>query len=144
MSEQTRAHEEMRLQMDYAHIQTLKGIDANQAIAREQATVLSHALQQAKIEIVGGDGDYFEKFMNSLSLGKSIDGAISKSTLLSQATKDHRSGKRDLVTDVKEIVGALGGASAEVRDLSVTSLIQQLLASGKTDKAGLKKLVDGM
>ena len=144
MSEQTRAHEELRLQMDYAHIQTLKGIDANQAIAREQASVLGRALQQAKIEIVGGDGDYFEKFMNSLSLGKSIDGAISKSTLLSQATKDHRSGKRDLVTDVKDIVGALGGASAEVRDLSVTTLIQQLLASGKTDKAALKKLVDGL
>ena len=144
MSEQTRAHEELRLQMDYAHIQTLKGIDANQAIAREQATVLGRALQQAKIEIVGGDGDYFEKFMNSLSLGKSIDGAISKSTLLSQATKDHRSGKRDLVTDVKEMVSALGGASAEVRDLSVSTLIQQLLASGKTDKAALKKLVDGL
>jgi uncharacterized membrane protein YqiK len=143
MSEQTRAHEESRMQMDYAHIQVLKGMEANQAIAREQATVLARALQQAKIEIVGGDGDYFEKFMNSLSLGKGIDGAISKSALLSQATKDHRSGKRDLVTDVKELVGALGNASSEARDLSVTAMIQQLLSSGKIDKAGLKKLVDG-
>jgi uncharacterized membrane protein YqiK len=144
MSEQTRAHEELRLQMDYAHIQTLKSIEANQAIAREQASVLARALQQAKIEIVGGDGAYFEKFMNSLSVGKGIDGAISKSALLTQATKDHRSGKRDLVTDVKEIVGALGGASAEVRDLSVTTLIQQLLADGKTDKTALRKLLDGL
>jgi uncharacterized membrane protein YqiK len=144
MSEQTRAHEELRMQMDYSHIQTLKGIDANQAIAREQATVLARALQQAKIEIVGGDGDYFEKFMNSLSLGKGIDGAISKSQLLTQATKAHRSGERDLLTDIKEIVSALGGASSEVRDLSVSTLIQQLLSSGKTDKAALRKLLDSL
>jgi uncharacterized membrane protein YqiK len=144
MSEQTRAHEELRMQMDYAHIQALKGMDANQAIAKEQAAVLARALQQAKIEIVGGDGDYFQKFMNSLSLGKGIDGAISKSELLSQATKEHRAGKRDLIGDVKDIVGALGNASSEVRDLSVTTLIQQLLTSGKTDKAALRKLIDGL
>lgn len=144
MSEQTRAHEELRMQMDYAHIQTLKGIDANQLIAKEQAQVLARALQQAKIEIVGGEGDYFNKFMNSLSIGKGIDGAISKSQLLSQATKGHRAGTRDLIADVKEIVGALGNASAEVRDLSVSTLIQQLLSEGKTDKAALKKLVEGL
>ena len=144
MSEQTRAHEELRMQMDYSHIQTLKGIDANQVIAKEQAQVLARALQQAKIEIVGGEGEYFNKFMNSLSIGKGIDGAISKSQLLTQATKGHRAGTRDLVADVKEIVGALGGASAEVRDLSLSTLIQQLMADGKTDKAALKKLVDGL
>ncbi|MCB1626791.1 MAG: hypothetical protein KDI48_03615 [Xanthomonadales bacterium] len=135
MSPDTRAHEEKRMELDYAHAQTLKHIEANQAIAREQAAVLAQALQKANIEIVGGDGEYFERFMRSLSLGKSIDGTIAKSTLLSQATADHRSGKRDLVDDAERLIKALGGADA-VRDLSIAKLAQKLAKDGRHEELG--------
>jgi hypothetical protein len=141
MSPETRAHEEQRMQLDYSHAETLRGIEANTAIAKEQATVLARALQQAKIEIVGGDGDYFESFMRSLSLGKAIDGTVGKSQLLAKAFADHKAGKRDLIQDAKELVAAVGGADA-VRDLSVAALMQKLVASGKTKELEmLKKLV---
>ena len=141
MSPETRAHEEQRMQLDYSHAETLRGIEANTAIAKEQATVLGRALQQAKIEIVGGDGDYFESFMRSLSLGKAIDGTVGKSQLLAKAFADHKAGKRDLIQDAKELVAAVGGADA-VRDLSVAALMQKLVASGRTkDVDLLQKLI---
>lgn len=141
MSPEIRAHEEQRMQLDYSHAQALKAIDANESIAREQADVLAKALGTAKIEIVGGDGEYFERFMRSLSIGKAIDGTIGQSQLLSQAFADHKAGKRDLVTDAKELVASLGGADA-VRDLSVAALMQKLAAGGKTkDVETLKRLL---
>ncbi|MCB1637034.1 MAG: hypothetical protein KDI51_20765, partial [Xanthomonadales bacterium] len=74
-------------------------------------------------------------FMRSLSLGKSIDGTIAKSTLLSQATADHRSGKRDLVDDAERLIKALGGADA-VRDLSIAKLAQKLAKDGRHEELG--------
>lgn len=140
MSADTRAHEEQRMQLDYAHAQRLKSIEANQAIAREQAEVLSKALGAAKIEIVGGDGEYFERFMRSLSLGKAIDGTVDKSDLLSKALAEHKAGKRDLIADARELIAALGGADA-VRDLSIAGLMQKLTASGRHgDVETLKRL----
>ncbi|UXI68270.1 SPFH domain-containing protein [Tahibacter amnicola] len=134
MSEETRAHEEQRMQLDYAHAVTMKGIDANQAIARDQAEVLAKALSVANIEIVGGDGAYFERFMRSLSLGKAIDGTVDKSALLSQALAEHKAGKRDLIADARELIAAIGGADA-LRDLSVANLAQRLGA--KASDGGL-------
>jgi hypothetical protein len=131
MSAETRAHEEQRMQLDYAHAQRLKSIEANQAIAREQAEVLSKALQASKIEIVGGDGEYFERFMRSLSLGRSIDGTVDRSALLSTALAEHKAGKRDLIADARELIAALGGAEA-VRDLSIAGLAQKLTATGRS------------
>ncbi|MDC8014643.1 hypothetical protein [Tahibacter soli] len=141
MSADTRAHEEQRMQLDYAHAENLKRIEANTSIAREQAQILSTALGAAKIEIVGGDGEYFERFMRSLAIGRSIDGTVDRSALLSQAFADHKSGKRDLIADARDLIAAVGGADA-VRDLSVAALMQKLTAAGKGKEAEqLKKLL---
>ena len=44
--------------------------------------MLGKALANAKIDIVGGDGDYFDRFVNAMSIGKGIDGVIAKSHTL--------------------------------------------------------------
>ncbi|SPZ04128.1 Uncharacterised protein [Proteus mirabilis] len=49
-------------------------IEANKEIAREQADVLAAALSKTNIEIVGGDGNFFNTFSKALSLGKAVDG----------------------------------------------------------------------
>ena len=141
MSEEIRAHEEQRMRLDYTHAENLKAIDANQSIAREQAEVLGKAIEHSKIEIVGGDGEYFERFMRSLSIGKAIDGTVDHSKLLSQAFAEHKAGKRDLINDARELVAAVGGAEA-MRDLSVAALMQKLVAGGRAkDVDALKNLL---
>ncbi|KQV51011.1 MULTISPECIES: flotillin family protein [unclassified Duganella] len=130
MSAETRAHEEFRMQLELANEQALKGIDAQTMVAREQAEVLGKALQNAKIDIVGGDGNYFDSFVRALSVGRGIDAAIEKSKTLQIGLKDHLSGERDMLNDLRGLVGALGGSSGELQNLSVASLLAKVSREG--------------
>ncbi|MFM9880470.1 MAG: flotillin family protein [Burkholderiaceae bacterium] len=133
MSPETRDHEEFRMRLEMLHVETLKGIEAQMVIAKEQAEVLGKALANAKIEMVGGDGSYFDRFVNALAVGKGIDGAIAKSDTLKIALKDHLNGDRNMVDDVGRLVGALGDSSSELKDLAIVSLLNK---NGKDGKAG--------
>ncbi|MEW5788821.1 MAG: hypothetical protein AB1899_13305 [Pseudomonadota bacterium] len=144
MDPETRAHEEFRMRLENAHVETLKGIEAQSGIAREQAEVLGTALANAKIDIVGGQGDYFERFVNALAVGKGIDGAIAKSGTLQVALKDHLSGERDMVGDLRDIVGALGSSAGELQNLSVAALMGRVMRDGnEQQKAALGTLLEG-
>jgi len=79
MSEQARDHEEFRMSLETAFKEAIASLDAGKEIARDNAEVLSTALQKAKIDIVGGEGHFFDTFSKSLSLGKAIDGVAQKS-----------------------------------------------------------------
>ncbi|WP_163832376.1 hypothetical protein [Spartinivicinus ruber] len=84
MSEVAREHEEFRMKLDTSHAEKMAEIDISKDIAAHQAQVLSEAMKQAKIDIVGGGGDYFDSFVKSLSVGKAIDGAVEKSSTIQQ------------------------------------------------------------
>ncbi|GAB2884271.1 flotillin family protein [Uliginosibacterium flavum] len=144
MSQDTREHEEFRMQLERAHTETMAGIEAQTGIAKEQAEVLGAALSHAKIDIVGGQGDYFDSFVRALSIGKGIDGAISKSDTLKIGLKDHLSGERDMVGDVRDIIGALGGSAGEIQNLSVAALLTKVARDGNdSQKAALQTLIEG-
>ena len=144
MSEDTRAHEEFRMKLERAHTETLKAIEAQSGIAREQAEVLGSALAKANIDIVGGQGDYFERFVNALAVGKGIDGAISKSNTLQVGLREHLDGERNMVEDLKDLVGALGDASGSLQNLSVAALVGKVAKEGSAgQKAALQTLLDG-
>ncbi len=85
MDDKVREHEEFRMGLDMSHVENMRAIEANTGIAETQAKVLAEALREANIDIVGGNGDFLEKFMSSLSVGKAIDGAIGKSDILQAA-----------------------------------------------------------
>ena len=82
LSDNARAHEEFRIQIEKNLEQALAQIAAGKDIAREQAEVLSAALSKANIDIVGGEGAFFDSFAKSLSVGKFIEGAAGKSPLV--------------------------------------------------------------
>lgn len=141
MSQETREHEEYRMRLERAHLETLKQIEAQQHIAKEQAEVLGVALKNAKIDIVGGQGDYFDSFVRALSVGKGIDGAVAKSDTLRVAFKDQLAGERDVVEDVKQILGAAGQSAGELQNLSVSALIARVMQSGTdSQKQALQQL----
>ena len=79
MSEDARSHEEFRMTLEIALKETLASIEAGKEISRENAEVLATALREAKIDIVGGEGHFFDTFAKSLSMGKAIDGLTQKS-----------------------------------------------------------------
>ncbi len=145
MSGETRAHEEFRMQLEKAHVETVKGIDAQTSIAREQAEVLGTALANAKIDIVGGQGDYFDRFVGALAVGKGIDGVVNKSKTLQVAFKDQLSGERDVVPDLQNLLGALGSSSGELQNLTVAGLLSKVMREGNdSQKAALQTLLQGL
>jgi uncharacterized membrane protein YqiK len=145
MSTDTREHEEFRMQLEKSHTETMKGIDAQTSIARQQAEVLGTALGNAKIDIVGGQGDYFDRFVNALSIGKGIDGVIAKSNTLQVGLKDHLKGERDMVSDVRDLIGALGSSSGELQQLTLAGLVAKVARDGSDQqKAALDTLMQGL
>ena len=79
MSDTARDHEEFRLKIEKEFERAMAEIAANEKVSIEQAQAMATALAKAKIDIVGGDGDFFKSFSRSLSLGKSIEGVVGKS-----------------------------------------------------------------
>jgi len=79
MTGETREHEEFRMSLDTALKETMASIDAGKDIAKENAEILSIALEKAHIDIVGGEEHFFDNFAKALSIGKAIDGLADKS-----------------------------------------------------------------
>jgi len=141
MDEKTRAHEEYRLKVDTAHNETMAGIEMAREVAELNGKVFAEAVKQANIDIVGGDGEFFERYMQALSVGKAIDGAVAKSDLLKMTFKDHLSGKANLMEDVKQIAANLG--SDDLQNLSVAAFLNKLMAKGSgEDKAKVRALLE--
>ena len=79
MSEDARSHEEFRMTLETALKETIASIEAGKEISRENADVLATALKESSIDIVGGEGHFFDTFSKSLSYGKALDGIVGKS-----------------------------------------------------------------
>ena len=82
LSDSARQHEEFRMQLEKNFEEAMAAIAANKDIAKDQAEVLATALAKAKIEIVGGERDFFNSFAKSLSVGKAIEGVVGKSPVV--------------------------------------------------------------
>ncbi|RNF82378.1 flotillin family protein [Montanilutibacter psychrotolerans] len=82
LSDDARQHEEFRMQLEKSFEQAMAGIEANKEIAKEQSDVLAAALSKANIDIVGGEGAFFDSFAKALSVGKAIEGVAGKSPIV--------------------------------------------------------------
>ncbi|VAW67559.1 Inner membrane protein YqiK [hydrothermal vent metagenome] len=143
MDENTRSHEEYRMNLDLTHEQTMERIKSNVEIAHDQAEVLSTALGDANIDIVGGNGEYFEKFVNALAVGKSIDGVADKSKIVSKAIEGHMSGDESFIGDIKDIVSGLSNGSGNIQNLTVSAFLSQVMKTGTAEQQDLIKQLMG-
>ena len=96
-----RGHEEFRLRLDKEKSVELEKIRARKEVVAAQAQILAQAMGNARINIVGGDGQFLERFMSAISMGQSVDGALEQSETL-----------RDLVQSLMNGNGGAGLAEA--------------------------------
>jgi len=78
----SRQHEEFRLTLEQQKTIALESIRARKDVAGVQAEVLRSAFEHAKINIVGGDGQFFERFIRAVTVGQSIEGVLDQSDTL--------------------------------------------------------------
>jgi uncharacterized membrane protein YqiK len=75
----SRGHEEFRLRLDKERTVELETIHAKKDVAAAQAQILAQAFSNAKFNIVGGDGQFFDRFVKAVSVGQAIDGVMESS-----------------------------------------------------------------
>ena len=80
-----REHEEYRLRLDADRAIALESIKARVQMAENQARVMAETMGHADIKIVGGDGQFFDRFVKAVSLGSSIDGVFDSSDVVRTA-----------------------------------------------------------
>lgn len=88
LDESGRGHEEFRLRLEKERAVELESIHARREIVAAQAKILAEAMSQAKINIVGGDGKFFERFISAISLGQAVEGTLGESETLRALVKE--------------------------------------------------------
>ncbi len=123
-----RDFEEFKLRLGKDERIQLAAIDVNRKVAEYQADVLAEAMKAAKIEMIGGDGAFMDKFFKSISLAKSVDGFVDHSQVM-QSLSNGGDGKA-LLQQLRSLIAESGIGVKDLKDLSVAALLTRL-ASGK-------------
>ena len=131
-----REHEEFRIQLEKNKEIELAAINARKDIAKAQAYILKEAFSHANINIVGGDGQFFDKFVNAVSLGKSIDGAVENSSSLQAALGDYLNGSKSLPQDIKDVLTRPALSPGDIQSLSISGVLGKLMTSADGDMKG--------
>ncbi|MCA9169750.1 MAG: flotillin family protein [Planctomycetales bacterium] len=123
-------HEEFKLRLEKDKQIEIAAIDAQQTISTQQATVLAEAMRSAKIDIVGGDGQFFDQIAGAVRGAKSIDRFVQHSQITSHVKDALFGGNTDEFREqLRHYVTQLNLSAGDLRDLSVAALVSKLLAS---------------
>ncbi|MEU0986067.1 flotillin family protein [Streptomyces sp. NPDC005953] len=140
LDEASRAHEEYRLRLEAEKDIRLAGLDVQRQIAEAQATVLATGLENADIDIVGGDSIFFDRLVQSISLGKGLDGFVQHSQTAQTLAGPWLDGSSSFTDDVTAILGSV--STSDVQNLTVSALLMQLMKSGGEHSGQLRQLLD--
>ena len=124
-----REHEEFKLELNKEKEIELAAINVRKDIAAEQAQVLSEALKQANIDIVGGDGAFFDKIIHSITDGKAIDRTVYSSQALTDVKETFFNGDPEYFkTEFAKWVKQFGISSEDVRNLTIAGVLGKMIA----------------
>ncbi|MCH2223499.1 MAG: flotillin family protein [Crocinitomicaceae bacterium] len=129
-------HEEFKLRLDKNKEVELAQIDIQKEIAAAQATVLSSALESAKIDIVGGEPVFFDKIIGAISNAKVVDQYADKSEIIN-TVKTQLLSSQNGVTIIDKIKGLITTSSiktADIKNLTVSALLLRLIKAAKSDE----------
>ena len=127
--EEAREHEEFRLRLDKEKEVELESIRINRHIAEAQAEILKEAFATAKINIVGGDGQFFERFIKAVSVGQSVDGFVDNSESARKVFQEYLSGERGLPQDLVDVLSRPALGADDLQNLSIAALIGKMMTS---------------
>jgi uncharacterized membrane protein YqiK len=146
-NEAGKTHEEFKLKLQKDLEVELADINVRKDIAGEQAKLVSEGLKHAKIDIVGGENRFFERLVNSITVGKQVDRAVVNSDVLQQM-KDAVMGDDPDETGKKihAFVERFGLSSEAVKNLSVSALMLKLIdmAGGDDERQSLQRVFDNV
>lgn len=133
-------HEEFKLRLQKERDVELAAIHVQRDVAQANAAVVSEALKTAKIDIVGGENDFFEKIVRSIGTGKSVDRMVQNSATLTDIKETFFNGDPEhFKTQLRQWVADFGLKTEDLKNLTLSALLAKLVAS--TDDAGVKATI---
>ncbi|GHE63103.1 flotillin family protein [Streptomyces capitiformicae] len=140
LDEASRGHEEYRLRLEAEKEVRLAGLDVQRQVAEAQATVLATGLENADINIVGGESVFFDRLVSSIALGKGVDGFVQHSETARALAGPWLDGTASFTDDLSRVLGSV--STADVRDLTVSALLMKLMKTGGANAGQLQQLLD--
>ncbi|MFD8427818.1 SPFH domain-containing protein [Streptomyces coelicoflavus] len=140
LDDASRGHEEYRLRLEAEKDIRLAGLDVQRQVAEAQATVLATGLENADIDIVGGDTVFFDRLMSSVALGKGVDGFVKHSETAQALAGPWLDGSSNFTDDLTRVLGSF--STGDVQNLTVSALLMKLMKSGGTDAGQMQRLLD--
>ncbi|MER5476011.1 flotillin family protein [Streptomyces sp. NPDC002734] len=140
LDDASRTHEEYRLRLEAEKDIRLAGLDVQRQVAEAQATVLATGLENADINIVGGESVFLDRLVSSVSLGKGIDSFVQSSQTAQALGGAWLDGTSSFTEDLTRMVGSV--STGDVRDLTVSALLTRLMTSGGDGDGRLRSLLD--
>lgn len=138
-------HEEFKLNLNKDLEVELAEINVQKDIAEEQAKIVGEALKSARIDIVGGDNNFFNRLVNSITTGKQVDRVVENSEVLEDVKGALiGDGQEDTKLKIKEFVSKFGLSSDDVKNLTVSALMLKLLSLSDEDSKGLLQSINKM
>ncbi|MGA5167503.1 MULTISPECIES: SPFH domain-containing protein [Streptomyces] len=128
LDEASRTHEEYRLRLEAEKDIRLAGLDVQRQVAEAQAAVLATGLENADINIVGGESAFFDRIVGAISLGKSVDGFMDGSQTARALAGPWLDGSASFTEDVTKVLGSV--STADVQNLTVSALLMKLMPAG--------------
>lgn len=116
-------------------------------IAGRQAEVLGQALKNTKVDIVGGNTDFFDKIVTAVSQGKSVDRMVDNSQTLTDIKETFFNGDPDYFkAQINNWISQFGLSTEDIRNLSISNLLLKLSqkASGNTSTLNAIKGLQGI
>ena len=133
-------HEEFRLRLNKERDVELAAINVGRDIARSHSEVVGEALKHAKIDIVGGENDFFEKIVRAVGNGKSVDCMVNNSETLSDIKNTFFNGDPDhFKSQLAQWVKDFGIKTEDLKNLTIAGLLGKMIASSKD--SGLQSLL---
>ncbi len=141
LDKDSREHEEYRIRLENERVLGLEAIQAREAVAAHKAQILSKALESADIDIVGGDGVFLDRMVNSISMGKGIDELVEQSDVISGLAKEYFNGDKNIIKEIRQMLKDSGIDGGALKDITIGALLTKIAtdASGD-DSEKLKKL----
>jgi uncharacterized membrane protein YqiK len=128
-------HEEFKLKLNKEKDVEIAAIDAQRGIAESQAGVVGEALKAARIDIVGGDGEFFDQITSAVKGGKAIDRFVYNSRVATDIKDTFFDGNAEYFRDqLTKLIGQFNLDTDGVKDLSIAALIAKMMGMADTEE----------
>jgi len=130
-------HEEFKIRLQKDKEIEIAAIQAQIPIAEAQSNIVGEAMKSARIDIVGGESDFFERVIQSVKGGKVIDRLIDNSQHLTDVKNTFFNGNPEYFRDrIQSLVSELNLSTDDIKDLSIVALIGKMI--GMANSEGIK------